>query len=379
MKTLCNHFEILEDPRDIRGKRHELINILIMTIYGILCGYTDFTNLADFLKVHEDYFTKLLNLKYGTPSHDTLSNVFAIIDSKKFLELFIEWIKNIIENNGLHLSIDGKAVKSARDKVNNDSTPYIISAFLSDIGISVGQIKVEDKSNEITAIPELIKLLDIEGKIITIDAIGTQENICNLITSKDKKGDYILKVKDNQKDLKDDIKTYFDLGLKRDDTNIAIWETDYEKNHGRIEKRIYYLSYNIDCISNKTKWKSVKAIGRIDVHRIENDKETITKHYYILSKACSLQTFMNTTREHWNIECGLHWRLDVILDEDHSRNRIGNSIDNLSLIRKIVFNLARLDKSMGDKLTLKQKMTRYTSNFQNIENLIFNVIPYSNL
>ena len=377
MKTLFNHFELLEDPRDIRGKKHELINIMIMTIYGILCGYTDFTNLADFLKVHEDYFTNLLNLEHGTPSHDTLSKVFSIIDSKKFLELFIEWINQIIKGNGLHVSIDGKAVKSARDKINGGNTPYIVSAFLSDIGISIGQVKVDDKSNEITAIPELIDLLDIEGKIITIDAIGTQENIYNLITSKSKKGNYILKVKDNQKDLKDDIKTYFNLGLKRDDTNIAIWETDYEKDHGRIEKRTYYLSYEIDCISDKDKWKSVKAIGRIDVKRIENNNEKITKHLFILSDTFNIQTFINTTREHWNIECGLHWRLDVILDEDHSRNREGNSINNLSLIRKIVFNLARLDKSMGDKLTLKQKMTRYTSNFNNIENLIFNVIPYS--
>ena len=379
MKTLFNHFELLEDPRDIRGKKHELVNILIMTIYGILCGYTDFTNLADFLKVHEEYFTRLLNLEHGTPSHDTLSKVFSIIDSKKFLELFIEWINQIITGNGLHVSIDGKAVKSARDKINGGNTPYIVSAFLSDIGISIGQVKVDDKSNEITAIPKLIDLLDIEGKIITIDAIGTQENICNLITSKSKKGNYILKVKDNQKDLKDDIKTYFNLGLKRDDTNIAIWETDYEKDHGRIEKRTYYLSYEIDCISDKDKWKSVKAIGRVDVKRIENNSEKITKHLFILSDTFNIQTFINTTREHWNIECGLHWRLDVILDEDHSRNRQGNSINNLSLIRKIVFNLARLDKSMGDKLTLKQKMTRYTSDFNNIENLIFNVIPYSSI
>lgn len=379
MKSLYNHFEILEDPRDIRGKRHELINILIMTIYGILCGYSDFTNLADFLKVHEEYFINLLKLENGTPSHDTLSNVFAIIDSKKFMQLFINWIKEIIKDNGYHLSIDGKAVKSARDKINGGNTPYIVSAFLSDIGISVGQVKVDDKSNEITAIPELIKLLDIEGKIITIDAIGTQEEICNLITSKDKKGDFILKVKDNQKDLKDDIKTYFDLGLKRNDSNIAIWETDYEKDHGRIEKRKYYMSYESDCISDKKKWKSVKAIGRIDVYRLENDKEKITKHYYIFSKPFEFQTFIDITREHWNIECSLHWRLDVILDEDHSRNREGNSINNLSLIRKIVFNLARLDKSMGDKLTMKQKMTRYTSNFNNIENLIFNVIPYSDI
>ena len=378
MNTLYKHFEVLEDPRDIRGKKHELINILIMCIYGILCGYADFENMADFLSVNEEYFTKLLNLKNGTPSHDTLSRVFSLIDSKKFLDIFISWIKEIIKEKGLHISVDGKAVKSARDAINGGNTPYIVSAFLSDIGISIGQVKVDDKSNEITAIPELLELLDIQGKIVTIDAIGTQENICNLITSKDKKGEYILKVKDNQKDLKDDIKTYFDLGIKRDDANIIVWDTDYEKDHGRIEKRVYYLSYEIECISDKTKWKSVKAIGRIDVYRIEQDKEKVTKHYYILSNKFNIDTFIKITREHWNIECGLHWRLDVILDEDHSRSRVGNSINNLSLIRKIVFNLAKLDNSMGKNLTLKKKMTRYINDFKNIENLIFQVIPSLN-
>ena len=374
MKSLINYFEILEDPRDVRGKKHNLTNILVMTVYGILCGYTDFENMADFLEVHEEYFTNLLSLENGIPSHDTFSRVFSLIDSKKFLDIFIDWIKEIVNKNGIHLCIDGKAIKSARDAINGGNTPYIVSGFLADIGISIGQVKVNDKSNEITAIPELINLLDIEGKIITMDAIGTQEEICNLITSKDKKGNYILKVKDNQKDLKDDIKTYFDLGLKRDDTDIIVWDTDYEKNHGRIEKRMYYLSYNIDCITDKNKWKSVKAIGRIDVYREENGQVKTTKHYYILSNTFDINTFIKTTREHWNIECSLHWRLDVIMDEDHSRNRVGYSIDNLSLIRKIVFNLARLDNSMG-KLTLKKKMTRYISDFSNIENLIFNVIP----
>ena len=375
MKSLFNHFEILEDPRDIRGKKHELINIIIMTIYGILCGYTDFTNLADFLKVHEDYFNELLQLENGTPSHDTLSNVFKVIDSKKFMELFIEWIKDIVKDKGMHLSIDGKAIKSARDKVNGGNTPYIVSAFLSDIGLSIGQLKVDDKSNEITAIPELIELIDIKDKVITIDAIGTQEDICNLITSKEKKGHFILKVKDNQKDLKDDIKTYFDLGLKEDSLDIAIDETNWEKDHGRLEKRKYYLSYDIKCIHDKDKWKSVKAIGRIDVIKDENNIKTTTTHYYILSKKFDLDSFIKITREHWNIECSLHWRLDVILDEDHSRSHVGNSIENLATIRKIVFNLVKLDKSMGDKLTMKQKMTRYISDFKNIENLIFKVIP----
>ena len=148
-----------------------------MTIYGILCGYTNFTNLADFLKVHEDYFTNLLNLKNGVPSHDTLSKVFSIIDSQKFMNIFSEWIKDVIKDNGIHISIDGKAIKSARDKINGGNTPYIVSAFLSDIGISIGQVKVDDKSNEITAIPELIKLLDIKEKSLLLMQLGRKKKL----------------------------------------------------------------------------------------------------------------------------------------------------------------------------------------------------------
>ena len=373
MKTLLNHFEVLEDPRDIRGKKHELKNILLLTIYGTLCGYTDFVNMVDFLMLHEDYFSDLLDLKYGIPSHDTFSRVFSIINPNEFMNLFINWIKEITNQKGLHVAIDGKAIKSARDKVNNGNIPYILSGFLCDVGISIGQIKVDDKSNEITAIPNLLDLIDIKGKIITIDAIGTQEEIANKIVY-EKKAAYILKVKDNQKDLKDDIKTYFDLELKRDSTEIDILETSFEKNHGRIEKRTYYISYNTECIHNKEKWKSVKAIGRMDVYREEHGKITTTKNYYILSQQFPTETFKNITRAHWNIECSLHWRLDVILDEDHSTNKKDNSIDNLAIVRKIVFNLARLDSSMGN-LTLKKKLTRYSFDFKNIENLLFNVIP----
>lgn len=373
-KTLFNHFEILEDFRDIRGKKHELVNIIIMTIYGVLCGYTDFVNMTDFLELNEEYFINLLNLENGIPSHDTFSRVFASLNPKELIDIFINWIKDIVKEKGLHIAIDGKAIKSARDKINNGNIPYILSGFLCDIGLSIGQIKVDDKSNEITAIPELLDLIDVKGKIITIDAIGTQEDIANKIVI-NKKASYILKVKDNQKDLKDDIKAYFDLELKKDSSDIAITETNYEKNHGRIEKRKYYISYDTECISDKNKWKTVKAIGRIDVYREENGKNSITKNYYILSEKFNIDRFINVTREHWNIECSLHWRLDVILDEDHSTNKKDNSIDNLAIIRKIVFNLARLDNSMGN-LTLKKKMTRYAFDFHNIENLIFNVIPF---
>ena len=203
--NLFEKFEVLETSRDIRGKKYKLIDILIMTIYGLLCGLKDFTNIADFMKLKEDYFTELLNLENGTPSHDCLSDVFAAIDSKKFMEIFIEQTKELVKNKiGKNISIDGKAIKSATDKINNGNIPYIVSAFIGEVGLSIGQVKVDDKSNEITVIPDLLDLLETEGATITIDAIGTQEEIVN------KKGHYVLPVKDNQKELKKQIKSQFD-------------------------------------------------------------------------------------------------------------------------------------------------------------------------
>lgn len=371
--NLFEKFEVLEDPRDIRGKKYKLIDILIMTIYGLLCGLKDFTNIADFMKLKEDYFTKLLNLENGTPSHDCLSDVFAAIDSKKFMEIFIEWTKEIVKNKtGKNISIDGKAIKSATDKINNGSIPYIVSAFIGEIGLSIGQVKVDDKSNEIVAIPNLLDLLEIEGATITIDAIGTQEEIINKIVNK--KGHYVLPVKDNQKELKKQIKSQFDGYNNLYGNKDILNKKTLEKDHGRIEEREYFLCYDVSKIKDKIKWKTVKAIAYTKVSRISDDETIVTENYYIIDYQISIEKLIETIRNHWNIECGLHWKLDVILDEDHSRNRIENSISNLSIMRKIIFNLASLDNSFG-KVPLQRKLTRYMLDFKNIEKLIFEIIP----
>ena len=371
--NLFERFEVLEDPRDIRGKKYKLIDIIIMTIYGLLCGLKDFVNIADFMKLKEDYFTKLLKLENGTPSHDCLSDVFAAIDSKKFMEVFIEWTKDIIKNKtGKNISIDGKAIKSATDKVNNGNIPYIVSAFIGELGLSIGQVKVDDKSNEITAIPNLLDLLDIKGAIITIDAIGTQEEIVNKIV--DKKGHYVLPVKDNQKELRKQIKSQFESYNNLYGNSEIYHEKTIEKDHGRIEEREYFLCYDVSKIKDKEKWKTVKAIAYTRVIRTYNDETIITDNYYIIDYKIGIEKLIEAIRDHWNIECGLHWKLDVILDEDHSRNRENNSINNLSIMRKIIFNLASLDNSFG-KVPLQRKLTRYMLDFTNIEKLIFEIIP----
>ena len=371
--NLFERFEVLEDPRDERGKKYKLIDILIMTIYGLLCGLKDFTNIADFMKLKEDYFTKLLNLENGTPSHDCLSDLYASIDPKQFMKIFIEWTKDILEKKtGKKISIDGKAIKSATDKINNGNIPYIVSAFIGEIGLSIGEVKVDDKSNEITAIPELLDLLDIEGATITIDAIGTQEDIVNKIVNKG--GHYVLPVKDNQRILKKEIKSQFDSYNNLLGNPEVFHKSTVDKDHGRIEEREYYLTYNTSKITDKEKWNTVNAVAYMRVTRTERDETTITDNYYIIDNKIEIDKLIDAIGDHWNIECGLHWRLDVILDEDHSTNKVGNSIENLSIIRKIIFNLASLDNRFG-KVPLQRKLTRYMLDFENIEKLIFEVIP----
>jgi predicted transposase YbfD/YdcC len=295
-----------------------------------------------------------------------------MLEPKEFMKIFIEWVSEIVEQTtGVIIALDGKAVRRARDKINGGNTPYVLSAYLSEIGISIGQVEVDKKGSEYKKIPDLLKLLDIKSNYITIDAIGTHEKIANQIVKM--KGHYVLKVKGNQKILKNDISEYFKQNIGKD-KKIITESTSFEKNHGREEYREYYISYNTDCITNKEKWNTVSSIGMVRVYRKVKDNLEIKDHYYIMDTKISMNLFMRTTRNHWNIECGLHWRLDVFLNEDRSRNRTGHSVINLSTVRKMVFNLVMSDYSFG-KISFQKKLTHYKLDFSNIENLIFNLFP----
>ena len=369
--SVFNNFCVIKDPRDNRGKRYKLMDLLIMTIYGILNGYDDLENLADFLKLRETYFQNLLLIE-KTPSPDCLSDLFAVLDPVEFMNIFMEWIKEVVKVRiGAVIAIDGKAIKSARDKINGGNTPYILSAYLSEIGISIGQVEVDKKRGEFKAIPDLLKILDIKGGYVTIDAVGTHEDIARKIVGQG--GHFVLKVKNNQRKLREDLQIYFDNNIGKT-KKILTETTSFEKNHGREEHREYYISHNINCIINKEKWDTVSSIAMVRVYKKIKDEMGFKDYFYIMDTKISMEMFMKATRNHWNIECGLHWRLDVILNEDHSTNKIGHSISNLSIIRKIVFNLVRLDESFG-AISFKKKLSRYKVDFTNIENLIFNVLP----
>lgn len=374
MNNLMHYMEFVEDPRDIRGKRYRLTDLLVMTIYGILNGHTDFSNIAFFLKLHEDYFKNLLHID-KTPSHDCLSDLFATIDPNEFMTQFVLWVEDISKQHKNSLvAIDGKAIKSARDKLNKGNVPYVVSAFLTDAGISIGQVKVKDGSSEHPTIPQLIDLLDIRGLTVTIDAIGTQVDIIETIISKN--AHFVLKVKNNQRDLFNDIKAYFDTELGRKHNDIFFKSTRFEKDHGRIEQRDYFVSYDTSYILDTEKWKHVKSIGMVRVYKEINGNLTINEYYYIMDRKITMDLFMKATRNHWHIENKLHWILDVVFDEDHQRSRVGHSIENLTLLRKIVFNLVRLDDSFDNQnLSLKKKLTSYNANFSLIEQLIFSSFP----
>lgn len=376
MESLINIFSELEDPRDNRGKKHLLIHVIVLAIYGILCGFSDFSNMAYFLKKKEKELTAEFGLLNGIPSHDTFSAVFRVIDPQKFMELFIEWTKTLITNKEFsdkHIAIDGKAIKSATDKVNNGNIPYIVSGFLCDVGISIGQVKVDGKSNEITAIPELLDIINIENHTVTIDAIGTQKEIVDKIV--DSHGNYCLSVKENQRTLFNDIDNYFKAYINDSEElkRIKTYET-IEKDHGRVEKRQYYISDNLFFISNKNKWKDLSAIGMVIQEREERNVKSIETHYYILNKYVDASKFANYVRNHWAIENSLHWVLDVIFDEDHSTARKDKAIENISIIRKLAFNLTKLDPEMKNKST-KKKIIDYQYDLGAFKRLIYETIP----
>ena len=372
------YFLDLVDSRDNRGLRHTLVDIVVMSIYAVLCGYTDAENMAFFMKLQEPYFSKMLDLKYGVPSADTLLRVFAIIEPEKFMQMFYQWIRDVLsaiqknnESELQHIAIDGKAVRAAAVKGGN--IPYIISAYLENYGLSIGQLKVGEKTNEIKEIPKLLKELDITDCVITIDAIGCQKQIAKQII--DQKGHYCLAVKTNQAILYEEIKEYFSYAEKEEAEKLSTYET-LEKNHGRIEKRKYWISSDIGYLTGKEKWKNLKTIGKVESIREMDEKRSFETRYYILDQEMTAEEMSRIVRGHWGIENNLHWVLDVHFREDACKIKAEKAMQNLSLIRKICYNLMKLDKRFDKKkkMTYKKMSMLYTYHLEYVQELIFEKI-----
>lgn len=345
MTSFHSYFSMIQDLRQQGKVLHKLIDILFIAVAGFIAGADDWEIVIMFAEKRIDWFKKYLDLPNGIPSIHTFRRVFRLIDPKQFEKCFIRWVKDIARRSkGNIVAIDGKTVRGAKEADHESSPIHIVSAWTSQNNLFLGQVKTNEKSNEITAIPELLDLLFVQGSIVTIDAIGTQKDIAKKIY-KDKEADYVLALKTNQPNLYKDVEDYFQFVLKENFKDVEYqFVRTAEKGHGRIEVREYYLITDISWLESRKDWEGLKAIGMVISRRKQKDQESVETRYY-LSSITNGNKFSEAVREHWGIE-SMHWVLDVVFNEDKSRIRKENEPENAALLRKMALNILKIDTQL---------------------------------
>jgi len=356
--SIIHHFSSLKDPRRERHKKHLLSDIFFITLCATICGADNWVAIERFGKAKEQWFTEQLNLEHGIPSHDTLGDVFAVIDTEQFSECFSNWVadlSNLVEED--IIALDGKCLRRSIDKASNKAAIYMVSAWSQQNSLVLGQVKVDDKSNEITAIPKLLARLDIAGAVITIDAMGCQKKIAEQII--EKKGDYVLSLKGNHGLLHEDVTTYFGSPLAPE----AALQT-VDGGHGRIETRTLRVCGEIDWLEEEHSWSGLKSILAVTAKREMGEKITEETRYFISSlSADNPDKLERAVRAHWSIENNLHWVLDVAFDEDSNRTRKGYSAANLAVTRHIALNLIKAEKTAKVGVKTKRLMAGWDNNY----------------
>lgn len=362
---VIKYFSIVKDPRVDRTKKHHLIDVLVISVCGIICGCKNWVEIEEFGNYKIDLFKKSLQLSNGVPSHDTFARVFGLLDSKNLQECFYNWARDQFQCEGPDvIAIDGKSLNASHgaSKINSKSLFGMVSAWSTKCGISLGQVRSDfEKKHEKVAMSELLDVLFLKEAIVTIDAGGCCAKIANKIT--DKGGDYFLALKKNQKSL---LNQAIELLEDKSDESIDSYSSEVEKNHGRIEKRTS-VAVNVgasflDGLLKKTDqknniaWKKVKSVCKIMSERIIGDKTETMVRYYISSLPANAKQMLDLSRNHWEIENKLHWTLDVVFDEDRCRSRKGFSGENFALLRHIALNL--LKKEVSTKKSMPVKMLR---------------------
>ena len=340
------HFKSLEDPRQIKKSLYPLEEILFLVLCAVLSGADDWVAIALFGKKKMKFLRRFLPFDNGTPSHDQLGNVFAAIDEKQFRQCFINWASSLQQAIKGVVAVDGKTLRRSFDKAGGKGAIHMVSAWCSEQNMVLGQTRVDKKSNEITAIPELLKLLEIEGAIVTIDAMGCQRDIAQLIIKK--KADYIFSLKGNQGTLREDVELFFkeQMSVNYVDTTVSCHET-IEKSHGRIEMRKITSCTDISWLQKRHEWP-----GLTNIIMVEYDCEVAgkTRHetrFYISSICASAEFMANAIRQHWGVENGLHWVMDMVFRDDECRIRKDNSPANFTTIKHMASNILRGSKRKG--------------------------------
>lgn len=351
-------FSQIDDPRSDINKLHKLEDILLIGIISVICAADTWKNMETYAKAKEEFLRSFLELPNGIPSDDTFNRVFSSIDSEQFEACFVDWVSRLVNlTDGEIIPIDGKTIRGA--KANGKKSPFhMVSAWASNNNLVLGQVKVSEKSNEITAIPRLLELITVKGCTVTIDAMGCQQEIASKIIEKG--ANYVLAVKENQKQLHQDIIDEFRFGK-----NI---QTDFseELDHGRIETRKCSVITDFKFIENAQEWTGLKSIIKIEsIREFKNsDKPTETAtRYYISSLLTGAKELQRTIRLHWGIENKLHWVLDVAFSEDASRKRAGNASQNFSILSKIALNLLKNDTSEKQGIKGKRLKAAYDQNY----------------
>ncbi len=359
-KTIIEIMGQIPDPRHGNGIRHKLIDVIIIGILAILCEYDEYTEMELFGEMKQEWLRSFLELPQGIPSHDTFGDIFAAIDPKALHQCFGEWVETIREKiSGEIIAFDGKSIRRSKDKAGSRRATHVVSAWASTNRLVLGQLACEEKSNEITAIPELLKMLEIKGCIVTIDAMGTQKDIAENIVGAG--ADYVLSLKENHPTMLEDVSLYFEEEVLPQSKKSLQQNGQYiktaEKSHGRYEIRECYTTQQVEWLDGVKEWSKLRGLGLIISSRqiVGEDAISVTKQYFIFSADMDAAALLKAKRAHWGIENSLHWSLDMTFNEDQCRARIGAAAENLNVLRHLAMGLLKNESSVKASLNLKRK------------------------
>lgn len=366
LNSLIDSFKDLPDPRSERNQDHPLMSILFIAIYGAVSGADNWVEIEAYGKAKQEWLETLITLPHGIPSHDTFGRVFRFIDPQAFQERFLGWVRQLRwVTKGAVVAMDGKQMRGSKDVPSGKEGLYMVSAWAVEQGIVLGQRKVDEKSNEITAIPELLEVLDLDNCIVTIDAMGCQTEIAEKIVSQ--QADYMLAVKGNQGTLSEDITDLF-AGFEQDDWQAVVHDyyKTINKDHARLEIRecwvvskTEYLTY----LRRYSDWKDLHSLVKVVSQRHLNGQTTLNARYFISSLNPTARQALAICRDHWHIENDLHWVLDVAFAQDHNRVHKDHAPENLAVLQHIALNLLKQERSTRSSLKTKRLRAGWDDNY----------------